>query len=225
MGEVDEMKKGAAWVAIVAVGIELGTGLSVAAAEKVLPAGGGQNVACLDYGVEMRNGKEVKSCLLAAPGDFPAAGGQTIACAAKYSIAFRTDGKVEYCTLSKDMEFRRTAQEKIGCQAGGRVAFYPDGTVEVARLKQSMHLPYDKNKQVACQAGAPVTFRADGQVATCMLAEASLFLEGSKKKPTASACQVGGLIAFDEFGAFNGCYPPPAPKTTEKPAKQGGQTK
>ena len=225
MGEVDEMKRSAAWVAMVAVAIGLATGLSVAAAEKVLPAGGGQNVACLDYGVEMRNGKEVKSCLLAAPGDFPAAGGQTIACAAKYSIAFRPDGKVEYCTLGKDMEFRRTAQEKIGCQAGGRVAFYPDGTVEVARLKQSMHLPYDKNKQVACQAGAPVTFRADGQVATCMLAEASLFLEGSKKKQTASACQVGGLIAFDEFGAFNGCYPPPAPKTTEKPAKQGGQTK
>ena len=111
MGEVDEMKRSAAWVAMVAVAIELATGLSVAAAEKVLPAGGGQNVACLDYGVEMRNGKEVKSCLLAAPGDFPAAGGQTIACAAKYSIAFRTDGKVEYCTLSKDMEFRRTAQE------------------------------------------------------------------------------------------------------------------
>ena len=190
MGEVDEMKRGAAWMAMLAVAIELGTGLSVAAAEKMLPAGGGQKVSCLDYGVEMRNGKEVKSCLLAAPGDFPAAGGQTISCAAKYSIAFRTDGKVEYCTLSKDMEFRRTAQEKIGCQAG-----------------------------------APVTFRADGQVATCMLAEASLFLEGSKKKPTASACQVGGLIAFDEFGAFNGCYPPPAPKTTEKPAKQGGQTK
>ena len=166
----------------------------------------------------------MKSCLLAVPGDFPAAGGQTISCAAKYSIAFRPDGKVEYCTLGKDMEFRRTAQEKIGCQAGGRVAFYPDGTVEVARLKQSMHLPYDKNKQVACQAGAPVTFRADGQVATCMLAEASLFLEGSKKKQTASTCQIGGLIAFDEFGAFNGCYPPPAPKTTEKPAKQGGQT-
>ena len=83
MGEVDEMKRGAAWMAMLAVAIELGTGLSVAAAGKVLPAGGGQNVACLDYGVEMRNGKEVKSCLLAAPGDFPAAGGQTIACAAK----------------------------------------------------------------------------------------------------------------------------------------------
>ena len=91
-------------------------------------------------------------------------------------------------------------------------------------LLQSLDVPYDKNKQVACQAGAPVTLQTDCQLATCMLAEASLFLEGSKKKPTASACQVGGLIAFDEFGAFNGCSPPPAPKPTEKPAKQGGQT-
>ncbi len=196
-------------VAIVVLAIEWGAGISAAEAVKILPTGGGYNATCLDYGVEMRDGKNVKSCLLATPGDFPAVGDQQIPCAAKYSIAFRPDGRVEYCTLERDATFRRTLLESVACKSGGRVAFYPEGTVEIARLKDSVQLPYAKNSTVACRADSPVAFRADGNVATCILDQTSLFAKGARKK-TASACQAGGVIAFDDLGAFNGCYPPPA---------------
>ena len=52
------------------------------AAAKSLPAGGGVTAACLPYGVEMRDGKLVKSCLLETAGEFTAVGGQPISCAA-----------------------------------------------------------------------------------------------------------------------------------------------
>ena len=214
------------FVAIAMLAIECGGGLSVAEAAKMLPTGGGYNAECLDYGIEMRDGKIVKSCLLATSGDFPAVGNQRISCSAKYAIAFRPAGKVEYCTLSKDQAFRRTSQEVVDCKAGGRVAFYPEGTVEVARLKNSVSLPYAKNSTVVCRAASPISFRTDGKVATCILDQESLFVSGIKKK-TASTCQAGGLIAFDEDGAFNGCYPPPPVKGTAatESTPQGGQAK
>ncbi len=217
-------KRGMVFVALMALAIVWGKGDVVAEAVKLLPTGGGNNVLCLDYGIEMRNGKQVKSCLLATSGEFQAIGAQQISCVAKYAIAFQPDGKVEYCTLSKDMTFRRTAKEEIACKAGGRVAFYPGGTIEVARLKEAVQLPYAKNASVACRAALPVTFREDGNVATCILDEESLFVSGTKKK-TSSTCQAGGLIAFDEFGSFNGCYPPPPVKGTPVTGAttQGGQ--
>lgn len=223
----DEMKKKIlVFVAIMVLAIESGNGLTVAEAVKMLPAGGGSNAACLDYGIEMRDAKTVKSCLLAAPADFTAVDGQPIACSAKYAIAFRPDGKVEYCTVSKDMSFRRNAQDVVHAMAGGRVAFYPSGTLEVVKLKESTQLPYAKNSTVTCKAGLQATFRVDGNVATCFLEQESLFSSGTKKK-TASTCQAGGLITFDEFGAFNGCYPPPPVKTAVPTGitTQGGQTK
>lgn len=200
-------KIGRVFVVIVALAIEWGNGIPVVEAVKILPTGGGYNAVCLDYGIEMRDGKQVKSCLLASAGEFSAGSGQQISCNAKYSIAFRPDGQVEYCTLSKDMVFRRTAQDTVDCAAGGRVAFNPAGTLEIAKLKKTVQLPYAKNSQVTCRATSPVTFRADGNVATCILDQESLFVSGTKKK-TSSTCQAGGLITFDEFGAFNGCYPP-----------------
>jgi len=214
------------FVAIMVLAIESGNGLTVAEAVKMLPAGGGANAACLDYGIEMRDAKTVKSCLLATPADFTAVGDQPISCSAKYAIAFRPDGKVEYCTVSKDMSFRRNAQDVVPAMAGGRVAFYPSGTLEVVKLKESTQLPYAKNSTVACKAGLQASFRVDGNVATCFLEQESLFSSGTKKK-TASTCQAGGLITFDEFGAFNGCYPPPPVKTAVPTGTttQGGQTK
>lgn len=223
----DEMKRiSMVFVAIVVLAIKWGAGLSVAEAVKMVPTGGGYNAACLDYGLEMRDKKMVKSCLLATSGDFPAVGGQQISCTAKYSIAFSPEGKVEYCTLSKDMSFRRTSQDTVACMAGGRAAFYPDGTLEVARLKDTVSLPYAKNSTVACRAASPISFRTDGKVATCILDQESLFVSGVKKK-TSSTCQAGGLIAFDEFGSFNGCYPPPPVKATAptEATTQGGPAK
>lgn len=222
----NEMKKVVmAFVAIAAM-IGWGNEMPVVEAVKMLPTGGGYNAACLDYGLEMRDGKQVKSCLIAANGDFPVAGGQQISCSAKYSIAFRPDGKVNYCTLSKDMVFRRTMQDTVECAAGGRVAFYPEGTLEIAKLKNTIQLPYAKNAQVICRAAAPVTFRADGYVANCILDQERLFVSGAGKK-TSSTCKAGGLITFDEFGAFNGCYPPLSAKTTAVTGTptQGGQKK
>lgn len=214
------------FVAIMVLAIESGNGLNVAEAVKMLPTGGGATAACLDYGIEMRDAKTVKSCLLATQADFTAVGDQIISCSAKYAVAFRPDGKVEYCTISKDMAFRRNAQDVVPAMAGGRVAFYPSGTLEVVKLKETMQLPYAKNSLVACKAGLQATFRTDGNVATCFLEQASIFTGGTKKK-TANTCQTGGLIAFDEFGAFNGCYPPPPVKTPAPTGTtiQGGQTK
>ncbi len=223
----DEMKKTIlVFVAIMVLAIESGNGLKVAEAVKMLPTGGVSNAACLNYGIEMRDAKTVKSCLLATPADFTTVGDQPISCSAKYSIAFRPDGKVEYCTVSKDMSFRRNVQDVVPAMAGGRAAFYPSGTLEVVKLKATMQLPYAKDRAVACKAGSQATFRADGNVATCFLEQESLFSSGTKKK-TASTCQAGGLITFDEFGAFNGCYPPPPVKTAAPAGNttQGGQTK
>lgn len=192
----------------------------------MLPTGGDYKVVCLDYGVEMRDGKLVKSCLLATSGDFPVAGGQQISCAAKYAVAFRPEGKIEYCTLNKDMAFRRTLQDSVDCKEGGRVSFYPEGTVAAAKLKASGQLPYAKNAMVACRADSPIAFRVDGNVATCILDQERLFGNTTRKK-TASTCQAGGMIAFDDFGVFNGCYPPPPTKETAatRVTTQGGQVK
>lgn len=219
-------RKVAALITLAAIAIEMGIGSPIVAAAKSLPSGNGQEVACLDYGVEMRDGKTVRSCLLAVSGDFLAAGGQKISCAAKYSIAFQPDGKVEYCTLDKDTVLRRNAQEVVEAQAGGRAEFYADGTVAAVKLKNAVRLPYAKKAMVSCRAATPVTFRADGKVATCILDEAGLFAGGAAKKTT-SVCEAGWLITFDEFGAFNGCYPPPPPKgiAATNITMQGGQGK
>ena len=212
-------------VAIVAVTVVLMADLSGAAA-KNLPAGGGVTAACLPYGVEMRDGKQVKSCLLEKASEFTAVGGQPISCAPKHAVAFTPQGKVEYCTLTIDAKYRRTMTETVAVKAGGRVAFYPAGTLEVARLKDSQLLPYKKDAVVPCRGDAPVSFRTDGNVATCILDQESLFVSALKtKKKVSSTCQAGGLIAFDEDGIFNGCYPPPPPKPVapDKTKTQGGQ--
>ena len=196
------------------------------AAAKNLPAGGGVTAACLDYGIEMRDGKQVKSCLLEKATEFTAVGGQAISCAPKHAVAFTPAGKVEYCTLTVDTKYRRTMTEPVEVKAGGRVAFYPAGTLEVARLKDSQLLPYKKDAAVPCRGDAPVSFRTDGNVATCILDQESLFVSALKtKKKVSSTCQAGGLIAFDEDGIFNGCYPPPPPKPVapDKTKTQGGQ--
>ena len=203
------------------------------AAAKNLPAGGGVTAACLDYGIEMRDGKQVKSCLLEKATEFTAVGGQAISCAPKHAVAFTSTGQVEYCTLTVDTKYRRTMTEPVEVKAGGRVAFYPAGTVEVARLKDSQQLPYKKDAVVPCRGDAPISFRTDGYVATCILDQESLFVSTLKtKKPVSSTCKAGGLIAFDEDGKFSGCYPPPplkpvAPDKTPAPVDknntQGGQ--
>ena len=196
------------------------------AAAKNLPAGGDVTAACLPYGVEMRDGKQVKSCLLEKASEFTAVGGQPISCAPKHAVAFTPQGKVEYCTLTIDAKYRRTMTETVAVKAGGRVAFYPAGTLEVARLKDSQLLPYKKDAVVPCRGDAPVSFRTDGNVATCILDQESLFVSALKtKKKVSSTCQAGGLIAFDEDGIFNGCYPPPPPKPVapDKTKTQGGQ--
>lgn len=187
------------------------TGTMAAVEIKNLPAGGAAPVACLPYGIEMRDAVKVKSCLLATAGEFTAVGGEKIVCRNKYAIAFTQTGQVEYCTLDRDTELRRTATDKMRVMAGGRTVFYPDGTLEIARLKETMKLPFARNSQVACRGESPVSFRRDGNVATCILDEQSLFV-GEGKKKTSQTCQAGGLIAFDEDGKFNGCYPPPPPK-------------
>ena len=214
------------FVGIAVLTMGWGAGMSVAEATQLLPTGGGYDAACLDYGIEIRDGKQVKSCLLATTGEFPTGDGQRISCNEKYSIAFRADGRVEYCTLSKDAALQRTKQDKVECMAGGRVVFYSEGTLEIAKLKKTMQLPYAKNGQVICRESGPITFRADGRVANCILDQKSVFINGAEKK-TPSTCQSGGLIAFDEAGVFNGCYPPPAAKgAAPKELKpQGGQTK
>ena len=196
------------------------------AAAKNLPAGDDVTAACLPYGVEMRDGKQVKSCLLEKASEFTAVGGQPISCAPKHAVAFTPQGKVEYCTLTIDAKYRRTMTETVAVKAGGRVAFYPAGTLEVARLKDSQLLPYKKDAVVPCRGDAPVSFRTDGNVATCILDQESLFVSALKtKKKVSSTCQAGGLIAFDEDGIFNGCYPPPPPKPVapDKTKTQGGQ--
>jgi hypothetical protein len=205
-------------VAIVAVTVVLMADLSGAAA-KNLPAGGGVTAACLPYGVEMRDGKQVKSCLLEKASEFMAVGGQPIACAPKHAVAFTPQGKVEYCTLTVDTKYRRTMTEMVEVKAGGRVAFYPAGTLEVARLKESQQLPYKKDAAVPCRGDAPISFRTDGNVAACILDQESLYVSALKtKKKVANTCQAGGLITFDEDGWFSGCYPPPPAKPVA-PAK------
>jgi hypothetical protein len=237
IAEVTVMKKiVAVFVAISVVSVGLVLGLAKTEAAKNLPTGSGFSVSCLDYGIEMRDAKRVKSCLLAQNTEFQAVGGQRIACLAKYAIAFTPEGKVEYCSLSKDMELRRTTTEGLTAMATGRVAFYPQGTLEVARLKDSAQLPFKPKSSVVCRGSAPVSFRPDGYVATCILDQESLFV-GDKKKKTASVCQAGGLITFDNDGIFSDCYPPPPKlavpdKTTvdKMPAdkntpQQGGQNR
>ena len=212
-------------VAIVTITVVLMADLSGAAA-KNLPAGGDVTAACLPYGIEMRDGKQVKSCLLEKASEFTAVGGQPISCAAKHAAAFTPQGTVEYCTLTADARFRRTMTDMVEVKAGGRVAFYPSGTLEVARLKESQLLPYKKDAVVPCRGDAPISFRSDGNVATCILDQESLFVSALKtKKKVSSTCQAGGLIAFDEDGIFNGCYPPPPPKPVapDKTKTQGGQ--
>lgn len=212
-------------VAIVAATLVLLADLSGAAA-KNLPAGGDVTAACLPYGIEMRDGKQVKSCLLEKASEFTAVGGQPISCAAKHAAAFTPQGKVEYCTLTADAKYRRTMTETVAVKAGGRVAFYPAGTLEVARLRDTQLLPYKKDAAVPCRGDAPISFRSDGNVATCILDQESLFVSALKtKKKVSSTCQAGGLIAFDEDGIFNGCYPPPPvkPAAPDKTKTQGGQ--
>ena len=212
-------------VAIVAATVVLLADLSGAAA-KNLPAGGEVTAACLPYGIEMRDGKQVKSCLLEKASEFTAVGGQPISCVAKHAAAFTPQGKVEYCTLTADANYRRTMTETVAVKAGGRVAFYPAGTLEVARLKDTQLLPYKKDAAVPCRGDAPISFRTDGNVATCILDQESLFVSALKtKKKVSSTCQAGGLIAFDEDGIFNGCYPPPPvkPAAPDKTKTQGGQ--
>ena len=212
-------------VAIVTITVVLMADLSGAAA-KNLPAGGDVTAACLPYGIEMRDGKQVKSCLLEKASEFTAVGGQPISCAAKHAAAFTPQGKVEYCTLTADAKYRRTMTETVAVKAGGRVAFYPAGTLEVARLRDTQLLPYKKDAAVPCRGDAPISFRSDGNVATCILDQESLFVSALKtKKKVSSTCQAGGLIAFDEDGIFNGCYPPPPvkPAAPNKTKTQGGQ--
>ena len=194
------------------------TAFAVAPSVRVLPTGGGYSVTCQEFGVEMR-GDSVKSCFLALPADLPGGNQTKIACAPKYATAFRVDGRVEYCTLGSDMTFKRTAQERVACKAGGRVVIREDGTVESATLKESTELPYAKGSTVACRGGSPVVFRADGNVANCILDRESVFA-AKEKKNLNKTCVVGGLIAFDEDGKFNGCYPPTPPKGA---ISQGGQ--
>lgn len=197
------------FVAIVALTVVFVADMPGALA-KNLPAGGGVTAACLPYGVEMRDGKQVKSCLLETASEFTAVGGQPIVCAPKHAVAFTPQGKVEYCTLTVDAKYRRTMTEMVAVKAGGRVAFYPAGTLEVARLKDSQLLPYKKDAVVPCRGDAPISFRTDGNVAACILDQESLFVSALKtKKKVANTCQAGGLIVFDEDGIFNGCYPPP----------------
>lgn len=182
--------------------------LNSAEAVKKLPTGGNYSVSCFDYGLEMRDGSRVKSCLLAQSGEFPAVGNQQISCLAKYAIAFTPQGQVEYCTLSRDAKFHWTTTEQVTAREMGRAVFYPSGMLESARLKDSTRLPFAKDSTVVCRGTSPVTFRDDGYVATCILDQESLFVSDSQKK-TASSCQAGGLIAFDNDGKFSGCYPPP----------------
>ena len=141
-------------------------------------------------------------------------------------VAFTPLGVGEYCTLTVDAKYRRTMTETLEVKAGGRVAFYPAGTLEVAKLKESQLLPYKKDAAVPCRGDAPISFRTDGNVATCILDQESLFVSALKtKKKVSSTCQSGGLIAVDEDGIFNGCYPPPPakPAAPDKTKTQGGQ--
>jgi len=197
----------------------MGAALAALPIDQVLPTGGGYSVTCQGFGVEMR-GTSVKSCFLALPGDFSVTAQKVIPCAAKYATAFRSDGRVEYCTLGADTSFNRTAKEVLLCKAGGRVVVRTDGTVQSATLKDSVELPYKKGATVACRGGSPVDFRADGNVEACILDKESVFV-AAEKKSLDKTCVVGGLIAFDEYGSFSGCYPPAPPKGS---ISQGGQT-
>ena len=188
-------------------------------AVREVPTGGGYSVTCQEFGVEMR-GTNVKSCFLALPGEFPAGPSRVISCAAKYATAFRADGRVEYCTLEADAILNRTLADKLSCKAGGRVVLRADGTVESSVLKESAQLPYAKEKSVACRGGFAVAFRADGYVADCILDQESRF-DKTERKSLDSNCLAGGLIAFDEDGKLNGCYPPAPPKGS---TSQGGRT-
>ena len=204
---------------------------------RVVTTGGGYTVECQDFGLDMR-GQTVRSCLLAKTSELPVTASEKVSCAAKYAAAFRSDGRVEYCTLSQDAPLRRTASDAVACKAAGRVVFHGNGTVEEAVLKDAMELPYAKNAAVVCRGGFPVAFQTNGNMASCILDTETAF-ESGKKKTLRTACKAGGLIAFDEDGRFNGCYPPPLPKPTQSkgaasqeanqdqtgPSTQGGQTK
>ena len=203
---------------------------------RVVKTGGGYTVECQSFGMDMR-GQLVRSCLLAKTSELSITATEKIFCAAKYATAFRGDGRLEYCTLAQDTTLRRTAKDTVTCKAGGRVVFRENGSVESAMLKDTIELPYAKNVAISCRGGFPIAFRADGNVANCVLDSETAFDSGKKKK-LKTACKAGGLIAFDEDGKFNGCYPPPPPKPDKTkdaspqksnpdrtdPALQGGQT-
>lgn len=181
---------------------------------KVLPTGGGYDVTCGDLGIQMRDSKVVRSCLLGLPGDFPyGISGQSVPCAEKYAAAFRPNGDLEYCTLGLPAVVPRTATEVVTCRPGGRITFRENGSVESCALGADFVLPWKKNATVTCKGWFPCSFRSDGNVSTCVLAEEAAFLTGKKKTLNVN-CKVGGLIAFDEDGTFSGCYPPPPPKST-----------
>lgn len=226
---------------LLALGFFLGSGgwafAGVLPPTRTVMTGGGYTVECQNFGLDMR-GQIVRSCFLAKTGELPVTASEKISCAAKYAAAFRSDGRVEYCTLAQDAPLRRTASDAVTCKAGGRVVLRENGTVESAMLKDTMELPYAKNAAVVCRGGFPIAFQTDGSTANCILDTETAF-ESGKKKPLRTACKAGGMIAFDEDGKFNGCYPPPLPKPTQSkgaalqeanqdqtgPSTQGGQTK
>lgn len=199
-------------------------------APMTLPAGGEVRVSCMDTGLEMRNGKTVKSCLLAGPAELRTSKGLSVFCAERFSASFQPNGALEYCTLSRDMAIPRAGQDMISCRAGGRVAFYPDGKLEFGVLRDTAQLAFKEGSAVICRGGYQATFRRDGNLATCILDQESTVLNGLRRKAT-STCQSGGLIAFDEAGALSGCYSPPGgdllPKenASRGTATQGGQNK
>lgn len=200
------------------------TTASTAFAAKLLPSGGGYDVTCGDLGIQMRDAKTVRSCLLGLPGDFPYGYvGQSVPCAAKYAAAFRKNGDVEYCTLGLPAVFPRTSKDTVACRPGARITFRENGLVESCALGADIVLPWRKDSTVACKGWFPAAFRADGNVSTCVLGEDSVFVTGKKK--TYKNCQAGGLIAFDEDGTFSGCYPPPPPKTSVPPANTTNTSK
>lgn len=193
-------------------------------AAKQLPSGGGYDVTCGDLGIQMRDGKTVRSCLLGLPGDFPYGYvGQSVPCAAKYAAAFRKNGDIEYCTLGLPAVFPRTPTETVACRPGARTTFRENGMVESCALGADVALPWRKDSTVACKGWFPAAFRPDGNVSTCVLGEDSVFVTGKKK--TYKNCKAGGLIAFDEDGTFSGCYPQPPPKTPVPPADTSTTTK
>lgn len=202
--------------AAVFLGVAASAGAGAAPPVRVVPTGGGDSVQCQGFGLELR-GNAVRSCLLAVATELPVTAAEKIACAAKYATAFRSDGRVEYCTLARDATLRRTAQESVACKAGGRVVLRGDGTVESALLGETQEFPYANKATLFCRSNFAISFRSDGRVANCVLDREDTFVSG-KKSQLKTTCKAGGLIAFDEDGRFNGCYPPPIPKNSKKPA-------